>query len=124
VYDLKCTWNVENFLEEYYLYRRAYIQAYLYYTAAIHFMNNTEELRGYRVEPISFIVCDSTNYYAPLVYTLSNKDLENAYYGFSYKNKNYIGVQELIEDLKWALENNVWNVSRKNSLSNGLVNIM
>ena len=124
VYDLKCTWNVENFLEEYYLYRRAYIQALLYYKAAIHFMNNTEELRGYRVEPPKFIVCDSTNYYAPLVYKLSGKDLENAYNGFSYKNKNYVGVNELILDLKWALENNVWNVSRKNSLSNGLVNIM
>ena len=31
--DLKCTWTVENFYEEYYLYRRAYIQAYLYYNA-------------------------------------------------------------------------------------------
>jgi len=26
VYDLKCTWSVENFYNEYYLYRRAYIQ--------------------------------------------------------------------------------------------------
>lgn len=35
-YDLKCTWSVENFYEEYYLYRRAYIQAYLYYLSLIH----------------------------------------------------------------------------------------
>lgn len=27
-YDLKCTWSVENFYSEYYLYRKAYIQAY------------------------------------------------------------------------------------------------
>ena len=33
IYDLKCTWSVENFYEEYYLYRRSYIQAYLYYNA-------------------------------------------------------------------------------------------
>ena len=37
VYDLKCVWAVENFYEEYYLYRRAYIQAFLYWQAATHF---------------------------------------------------------------------------------------
>ena len=123
VYDLKCTWSVENFLEEYYLYRRAYIQALLYYKAAIHFMNNTEEIRGYRVEPPRFIVCDSTNYYNPLIYTLSDKDLEDAYNGFTHKNREYTGVGTLIKDLKWALENNIWNISRENSINNGLVNI-
>ncbi len=123
VYDLKCTWSVENFLEEYYLYRRAYIQALLYYKAAIHFMNNTEEIRGYRVEPPRFIVCDSTNYYNPLIYTLSDKDLEDAYNGFTHKNREYTGVATLIKDLKWAIENNIWNISRENSINNGLVNI-
>lgn len=123
VYDLKCTWSVENFLEEYYLYRRAYIQALLYYKAAIHFMNNTEDVRGYRVEPPRFIVCDSTNYYNPLIYTLSDKDLEDAYNGFTHKNREYTGVATLIKDLKWALDNNIWNISRENSINNGLVNI-
>jgi hypothetical protein len=123
VYDLKCTWSVENFLEEYYLYRRAYIQALLYYKAALHFMNNTEDVRGYRVEPPRFIVCDSTNYYNPLIYTLSDKDLEDAYNGFTHKNREYTGVGKLIADLKWALENNIWNISRENSINNGLVNI-
>ena len=124
VYDLKCTWSVEGFLEEYYLYRRAYIQALLYYKAAIHFMNNTEELHGYRVEPPKFIVCDSINYYAPLVYTLSDKDLENAYNGFTYKNREYKGVAKLIIELKWALENNTWNISMDNKLNGGEVKIM
>lgn len=123
VYDLKCTWSVENFLEEYYLYRRAYIQALLYYKAAIHFMNNNEELHGYRVETPKFIVCDSTNYYNPLIYTLTDKDLEDAYNGFTHKNREYPGVGKIIKDLKWAIENNVWNISATNFQNNGLVNI-
>jgi len=123
VYDLKCTWSVENFLEEYYLYRRAYIQAYLYFHAAMHFRNNNEEIKDYKVLPPRFIVCDSTNYYNPLIYTLSDKDLEDAYNGFTHKNREYTGVAELIADLKWALENNVWNISRENSINDGLVNI-
>lgn len=122
VYDLKCTWSVENFLEEYYLYRRAYIQAYLYFWAAFKFRDDYK-LDGYRVDPPMFIVCDSTNYYNPLIYTLSHGDLEDAYNGFTHKNREYVGVQDLIEDLKWALENNVWNISRENSINNGLVNI-
>jgi hypothetical protein len=92
-------------------------------------MNNTDwsilsELRGYRVEPPKFIVCDSINYYAPLVYTLSDKDLENAYNGFTYKNREYKGVEKLIIELKWALENNTWNISMDNKLNGGEVKIM
>jgi hypothetical protein len=123
VYDLKCTWSVENFYEEYYLYRRAYIQALLYYKAAIYIMNTTEELHGYRVEQPKFIVCDSTNYMSPLIYTLSDRDLEDAYNGFEHKGRTYPGVKSIISDLKWAIENDVWNISRDNYLNNGLVNI-
>ena len=122
VYDLKCTWSVENFLEEYYLYRRAYIQAYLYFWAATKFMKDNE-LDGYTVSTPRFIVCDSTNYYNPLIYTLAWEDLQDAYEGFTHKNREYKGVKEIIADLKWALENNIWNISRENSINNGLVNV-
>ena len=125
VYDLKCTWSVENFLEEYYLYRRAYIQAYLYFWATAYFRDtNSGEMNGYKVLPPKFIVCDSTNYYNPLIYTLDPADLDSAYDGFTHKNREYKGVSTIIADLQWALDNNVWNISRENSLSNGLVNIM
>lgn len=123
VYDLKCTWSVENFLEEYYLYRRAYIQAYLYTIAATAFRDSQEELDEYDVLPPRFLVCDSTNYYNPLIYKLSEQDLEDAYSGFTHKSREYKGVGTIIADLKWALENNVWNISRENSITNGLVKI-
>ena len=70
-YDLKCTWSVENFYEEYYLYRRAYIQAYLYFHAMNYVVTDeASPCFGYTVEYLKFIVCDSTNYYQPLIYTL------------------------------------------------------
>jgi hypothetical protein len=124
VYDLKCTWSVENFYEEYYLYRRAYIQAYLYNEAAKSLTLDADgELYGYIVIPPKFIVCDSTNYYNPLIYTLDDKDLEDSYKGFEHKGKKYVGVKALIQDLKWAVENDVWNISRLNYTRNGIVNI-
>jgi hypothetical protein len=124
VYDLKCTWSVENFLEEYYLYRRAYIQALLYFYATAYFRDTNNEMSGYIVLPPKFIVCDSTNYYNPLIYTLDAADLDSAYEGFTHKNREYKGVGTIIADLQWAIENNVWNISRENSIANGLVNIM
>ena len=72
VYDLKCTWSVENFYTEYYLYRRSYIQAYLYMQACVHMRDTYPELDGYEVLNPKFIVCDSINYYSPLIYTLNN----------------------------------------------------
>jgi len=124
VYDLKCTWSVENFYEEYYLYRRSYIQAYLYYKAAESLTKDEEsEYYGYKVEHPQFIVCDSTNYYSPIVYTLSDEDMKEAYEGFVHKGRTYPGVKNLISDLKWALENNIWNISRVNYLSGGTINI-
>ena len=123
-YDLKCTWSVENFYEEYYLYRRAYIQAFLYYHAMIHLASDPDSpYYKYKVEYLKFIVCDSTNYYQPLIYTLDDYDMVNAYKGFILKERKYPGVQDLIAALTWCIQTNTWNISHKNYLSNGVVNI-
>jgi hypothetical protein len=123
-YDLKCTWNVENFYEEYYLYRRAYIQAYLYYYAMLHLVKNEDSpYYGYTVNFLQFIVCDSTNYYRPLIYTLDKFDMLAAYEGFTHKGRTYPGVGDLITSLMWCKSFNIWDISYKNYLSNGVVNI-
>jgi hypothetical protein len=123
-YDLKCTWSVENFYEEYYLYRRAYIQAYLYYHAMVHIASDPDsECYGYDVKNLQFIVCDSTNYYQPLIYTLDDGDMNDAYKGFVHKGRTYPGVGDLIAALTWCITTNTWNISHKNYLSNGIVNI-
>jgi hypothetical protein len=123
-YDLKCTWSVENFYEEYYLYRRAYIQAYLYFKAMLHLSKDEDSpYYGYGVEFLKFIVCDSTNYYQPLIYTLDIDDMEDAYKGFVHKGRTYPGVGDLIAALKWCVETDTWDISHKNYLSNGVVNI-
>lgn len=123
-YDLKCTWSVENFYEEYYLYRRAYIQAYLYYYAMLHMASDPDsECYGYDVEYLKFIVCDSTNYYRPLIYTLEMNDMMDAYKGFVHKGRTYPGVGDLIAALKWCVDTNTWDISHKNYLANGVINI-
>lgn len=121
-FDLKCTWSVENFYEDGYLYRRYYLQAYIYNAALQHYVNSREDLKGYKINPMSFISCDSINYYSPLIYQTNSKHLSNAYFGFSdEKGRKYPGVKEIIQDLKFAHEFNVWNISRKNYQNKGIV---
>jgi len=122
VYDLKCTWSVENFYNEYYLYRRAYIQGFLYHKAAESWASEMG-YGDYTILYPRFIVCDSTNYMNPLVYSMSDINMQDALNGFEYKGREYPGVAQLIEDLKWALDNDVWNISRENYLSNGVVKL-
>jgi len=120
--DLKCSWSVEGFYEEYYLYRRAYIQCYLYKEAAKSFFKDLVD-REYKVLNPKFIVCDSINYYNPLIYASTDEDLKEAYEGFEYKGRTYPGVKEIIEELKWAKENNKWNISKKNYINRGIVSL-
>jgi len=54
---------------------------------------------------------------------MSYEDLKDAYEGFEYKGRRYPGVRTIIEDLKWAIDNNVWAMSRENYINNGLVSL-
>jgi hypothetical protein len=122
VYDLKCTWSVENFYNEYYLYRRAYIQGFLYHKAAETWASEMG-YGDYKILYPKFIVCDSTNYMNPLIYAMSDINMVDARAGFEHKGREYPGVAQLIEDLKWALDNDVWNISRENHINNGVVKL-
>jgi hypothetical protein len=122
VYDLKCTWSVENFYDEYYLYRRAYIQGFLYHKAAESWASE-HGYGDYTILHPKFIVCDSTNYSAPLIYSMSDVNMQDALNGFTYKGREYPGVASLIEDLDWAIENDKWNISRENHINNGVVKL-
>jgi hypothetical protein len=122
VYDLKCTWSVENFYNEYYLYRRAYIQGFLYHKAAESWASEMG-YGDYKILHPKFIVCDSTSYMNPLIYAMSDINMMDARAGFEHKGREYPGVAQLIEDLQWALDNDKWNMSRENYLSNGIAKL-
>jgi hypothetical protein len=104
------------------LYRRAYIQGFLYRNAA-SFWASEMGYGDYTISFPKFIVCDSTNYANPLIYAMTQESMHNAMNGFEYKGREYPGVKKLIKDLQWALTNNKWNISRENYINNGVVNI-
>lgn len=111
-YDLKCTWNVEDF-ESNYLKNKYYIQAGLYNIA----LNNWKKEKGieeYNVLPMKFIVCHSINSLQPLIYSLSHEDTMKAINGFTHRGKYYRGVHNIANDLAWALKYGIWNISPDN----------
>jgi len=122
IYDIKCTWSVEGFLYEYYLKRRAYIQGYVYYRAMLSLTEEGKRFEGFKVHPPSFIVSDSIGYYKPLIYDMTDNNLVDAYEGFTYRYE-YPGLKKAIIDLNWALDNDIWDISRENYLSKGRVEI-
>lgn len=122
VYDLKCTWAVENFYKEYYLYRRGDIQAGVYLHLANHAFKDLVN-EGYIVAPPAFLVCDSTGYQAPLIYQLTYDDIDLAFNGYTHRDVQYVGIKEIVKDLNWAKDNDVWNISRKNYLNKGIVKL-
>lgn len=109
--DLKVTWSVRNFFNEYYLQRKAYLQAYVYQKATEAVLS---EIAGpdYKVLPIQFVAADSIGLYHPLIYRLTQSDLDDAYYGFEVRGWRYPGVQEVIENLLWAKENENFRISK------------
>lgn len=124
IYDLKCTWNVENFYKEYYLYRRAYIQAYVYYRAIEALTKDiSSPCYKYTVLGPKFIVCDSINYYSPLIYDVSDKNLKDAFEGFEVRGYKYPGVRDIIKELQWAMDNDIWNISKSNYNNYGRVKL-
>ncbi len=123
IYDLKCTWSVEGFYTEYYLKRKAYIQAYLYRDAMLFATTERPEWKGYEVLPPKFIVCDSINYYSPLIYKLTEEDMRKAFLGFEFRGYSYTGVQEIVSDLVWAKVHDVWRISRKAYENKGIVEL-
>lgn len=112
-YDLKVVWDNQNFYREYYLKRRADIQGYVYWKAV------KSRYPDYEVNPPIFIVADSSNFYAPLKYRMTEKDLKYAKEGFVENGRYYKGVSQILAEITWAQENNIWTYSQEEADNEG-----
>lgn len=121
--DWKVTWTVEEFIREYYLKRFSYLQAAVTDVGLRLTKMSLGYTSEYAILPMKFVVADSINKYEPLIYSLTTVDIENAITGFKMNGRQYPGLQEIIEDVKWAKENNRFRISRKNYLNGGICQI-
>lgn len=120
--DLKIVWSPSKFYNEYYLARKSFIQAYVYTKAIEHIMSELVP-DNYVQVPFQFIAIDSTMKERSLIYRTCPQDLEDAYNGFHERGWYYRGVGEIISDLLWHKDTNIWNTSRVAYMNNGILPI-
>jgi len=94
---------------------RYYIQGTYYYDAMRYRVNHHGVINEYDVLPFEFVVISRQNLNNPLVYTMTEQDLDAGRNGgkLSYNGREVRGWIELMKDLKWHQENNKWNYSRE-----------
>ena len=112
IMDVKTTFDNENF-EFSYLKNGYYLQAAFYYLAVRQWANG-EGMSNYRVVPTHFIVGDtSVNNRRPLIYKMTERDMQLALNGFSIRGNQYNGLDKIMSAIVWAEDNDSWNCSRE-----------
>lgn len=113
--DLKIVYDNQNFFNEYYIKKHGYVQALTYQTAL-----NDFDSKGYTKLPPKFLVADSSNFYAPLIYQLTEEDLDKAKNGFWFRDKYYKGVEQIVNEIKYCLNTGVWDSSLEDINNKGI----
>jgi hypothetical protein len=117
-YDLKCTFDNEEF-DYMYVKNRYYLQQ-AFYSIGLQQWKVENGFADYIVAPFSFIVGDtSANKRRPLIYRLSEEDTQKGIEGFSLRGNKYRGVKQLVEEIKWHMDMDIWNCSKQSFDNNG-----
>ena len=102
-YDLKTGGKTAEEFEASFFHWRYDIQGLLY-TMAIRKLRD-DKYAVYKIEPFRFVFISRNDVYRPLVWRMSDKQMAATLTGFTRRNKNYKGVQELIGDLDYYRKN-------------------
>lgn len=122
--DLKVVYNNQDFYREYYLKRRADLQGYVYFKALesrkidLGFDYNDYEI----LLPI-FCAVDSGCFFRPLLYQMDTKNMKDAYDGFIENGRYYPGIREILEEIDFAVENGIWNITKEAFKNKGIVSL-
>lgn len=108
--DLKTTYDNESF--DFMYIKNSYYLQNAFYDKAVKVWAAENGMSDFMVLPMQFVVGDtSSNNRRPLVYSTSSKDVVNGMFGFDLRGTHYRGVHELVMDIAWAEENDIWNCS-------------
>jgi hypothetical protein len=121
--EIKSTWSSEEegFARTYLKLR--YDLAAAFYCKAVQYIFN-ENLMGYTIKFQFLVVDTSPQGLRPLIYKVSDLDLNNAEFGFKTKSGYYYkGLDELVEEILWCQETQNWRISKEAYENNGILNL-
>lgn len=123
IFDIKTTFDAEEFEHSYIRYSY-YLQASFYYLA-VGYWAKREGIEDYNITLPIFIVGDtSSNNRRPLLYYTSVRDINAGLDGFTLRGVVHRGIKELIDDISWAEDENMWTISKKNYDNKGKVDLI
>lgn len=110
--DLKTTTgSVYNFKQDFIRWHY-YLQASLYQYCLMTYLNQIS--CNYTLNNFRFIVASNNPNSIPLIYTTTKEDLNIGRFGTKTRYGTKIkGFEELIDELKWHEENNMWEVPKE-----------
>ena len=101
-----------------------YLQAALYWLVVQHKVNDDEsQTYDSKVEDFKFIVVNSNPFEPPIIYNVTATDLQIGILGTENSKRSIKGVLQLIEDLKWHKEKNLWAYPREIYENEGVINL-
>lgn len=116
-YDLKVGGNIESFAYQY-LKLKYYIQEAVYTTL----LRQHYEPLGYTVKPLKFIAIDKFRQVDPIIKSITEQQYFEAMNGFTTKfGKAYKGVDQLLIEIKWHQESQLWTSSKAQYENNGIL---
>lgn len=122
IFDLKTCWNNEKEFQGNWFKYRYYLQGAVYYLATLWWADK-EGWKDYIIVPMQFIVVDTLNQRNPLIYPTDSINLQQGLEGFVLRGKYYMGVDRIINDIKWHNETSIWDMSLENYENQGIVKI-
>lgn len=120
--DLKTAYDNESF--EYAYIKNSYYLQNAFYHEAIAAWAVENDLGDYTIATMSFVVGDtSSNNRRPLVYQTYPKDVEAGMNGFVLRGTKYRGIKELIEEIAWCEEKEMWDCNKESYDKNGQLDL-
>lgn len=122
--EIKTSYDIEDSFEYTYLKRRYDLAAGFYYLAANQEFRENQGMQDYEIEFQFLAVDTSKERLRPLIYKLSKTDINNSINGFNLKTGHYYkGLIELINEIKWCNDTQIWNISKNAYENNSILNL-
>lgn len=122
--EIKTSYDIEDSFEYTYLKRRYDLAASFYWIAVNQEFRENQGLNDYDIEFQFLAVDTSKERLRPLIYKLSKTDINNSINGFNLKTGHYYkGLIELINEIKWCNDTQIWNISKNAYENNSILNL-
>lgn len=114
--DWKFSYAIDHKEFEYnYFDLKYYIQQEIYTLAVTAFRDRFYP--SYEIAPFGYVVINNKAFSDSVLHEFEFSNWENPWTGFTHKGRRYKSIPQIIEDMEWHKQNDIWSISKSTSLS-------